>query len=180
MKNGIIESLRNINHKLFLSLLFLGLCPTVYTTVRVFFLGQLPGDWSFSIAGQLSWVNLIYEVINEAIILPLFYFLGKDKGNSQTFANRIYTGLLVTFGVYTLLAAVIIIFAEPLLVLMAADVSILEASVSYIRIESVANIFSVLSQFVLVALVSVNKSRYLYVVTFLRLVSSPVADTFLV
>ncbi len=170
----------NINYKLFLALLVLGLCPTVYTTVRVFFLGQLPGDWSFSIAGQLSWVNLIYEVINEAIILPLFYFLGKDKENRQTFANRIYTGLLVTFGVYTLIAAVIIIFAEPLLVLMAADESILEASVSYIRIESVANIFSVLSQFVLVALVSVNKSRYLYVITFLRLVLSLITDTFLV
>ena len=48
--------------------LVLGLCPTVYTTVRVFFLGQLPGDWSFSIAGQLSWVNLLYEVVSEAIL----------------------------------------------------------------------------------------------------------------
>jgi hypothetical protein len=42
----------------------MGLCPTVYTTLRTFFLGQLPGDWAFSIAGQLSWVNLLYEIIN--------------------------------------------------------------------------------------------------------------------
>lgn len=69
--NRIKTSLNNINHKLFLALLVLGLCPTIYTTVRVFFLGQLPGDWSFSIAGQLSWVNLLYEVISEAIILLL-------------------------------------------------------------------------------------------------------------
>ncbi len=76
MRNRFMPSLRTINHRLFLALLFLGLCPTVYTTVRVFFLGQLPGDWSFSIAGQLSWVNLLYEVISEAIILPLFFFIG--------------------------------------------------------------------------------------------------------
>ena len=56
----IFKSLGNINRKLYLALLVLGLCPTVYTTVRVCFLGQLPGDWSFSMAGQLSWVNLIY------------------------------------------------------------------------------------------------------------------------
>ena len=70
-------SLKNINYKLFFSLLVMGLCPTIYTTLRVFYLGDLPGEWSYSIAGQLSWVNLIYEIINEAIILPLFYFVGK-------------------------------------------------------------------------------------------------------
>ena len=44
MIKTISNSLKNINYKLFLALLVLGLCPTVYTTVRVFFLGQLPGD----------------------------------------------------------------------------------------------------------------------------------------
>ena len=57
-------SLRNINYRLYFALLILGLAPTVYTTLRVFFLGQLPGEWSFSIAGQLSWVNLLYEILN--------------------------------------------------------------------------------------------------------------------
>ena len=65
-------SLKNINYKLYFALLVIGLAPTVYSTVRVFFLGALPGEYSFSIAGQLSWVNLLYEIINEAIILPLF------------------------------------------------------------------------------------------------------------
>ena len=67
-------SLGRINYRLFFALLLLGFVPTVYSTVRVFFLGQLPGEWSFSIAGQLSWVNLIYEILSESIILPLFYF----------------------------------------------------------------------------------------------------------
>ena len=73
MIKKVKTSLSKINYKLFLALLVLGFAPTIYTTVRVFFLGQLPGEWSFSIAGQLSWVNLLYEILNEAIILPLFY-----------------------------------------------------------------------------------------------------------
>ncbi len=176
----IITSLKNINHKLFLALLVLGLCPTIYTTVRVFFLGQLPGDWSFSIAGQLSWVNLLYEVISEAIILPLFFFIGKIKEDKQEFSNRVRTGMLISLGVYAVLSAIVFIFAEQLLGLMAADESIIAASATYIRIESIANVFSILAQFALVALVSLNRSRYIYVLTGARLVLSVVLDTFLV
>jgi Na+-driven multidrug efflux pump len=146
----------------------------------VFFLGQLPGEWSFSIAGQLSWVNLLYEILNEAIILPLFYFVGKVKNDKREFANRVRTGMLISFGVYTVLSAVVFIFAESMLKLMAADVSIIEASASYIRIESVANVFAILMQFALVALVTVNKSRYIYALTGARLVLCLVTDTFLV
>ena len=68
MFNNILNSFKKINHKLYLALLAMGLVPTIYTTVRVFWMGNMPGDWSYSIAGQLSWINLIYEVINEAII----------------------------------------------------------------------------------------------------------------
>ena len=68
-------SLVRINYKLFLALLVLGLAPTIYTTGRVFFLGQLPGEWSFSIAGQLSWVNLIFSFGAFA------YLLKKEKIN---------------------------------------------------------------------------------------------------
>ena len=173
-------SLGRINYKLFTALLVLGLAPTVYTTVRVFFLGQLPGEWSFSIAGQLSWVNLIYEIINEAIILPLFYFIGKVKDDKSAFSNRVRTGMLLSLGIYAILSAVIMIFAEPLLNLMVTDTSIIDASASYIRIESIANVFSILTQFALVALVTVNKSKYLYALTGARLVLCLVSDTFLV
>ena len=180
MITKIKKSLLNINYKLFLALLVLGLAPTIYTTVRVFFLGQLPGEWSFSIAGQLSWVNLLYEILSEAIILPLFYFVGKVKDDKKDFANRARTGMLISLGVYAVLSAVVLIFAKPMLKLMATDASIIDASASYIRIESIANIFSILTQFALVALVTVNKSKYLYALTGARLLLCLVSDTFLV
>ncbi len=173
-------SLGRINYKLFSALIVLGLVPTIYTTVRVFFLGQLPGEWTFSIAGQLSWVNLLYEILNEAIILPLFYFMGKGKDDKAEFLNRVKTGMLLSFSVYAVLSVFILVFAEPILRLMAADTSIINASASYIRIESIANIFSVLMQFVLVALVTVNKSNYLYMLTAVRLVLCLLTDAFLV
>ena len=51
MKTDLKDSLKKINWKLFVALLVMGLCPTVYTTFRTFLLGQLPGEWSYSILG---------------------------------------------------------------------------------------------------------------------------------
>ena len=180
MMGKVITSFKNINHKLFISLLVMGFVPTVYTTLRVFWLGNLPGDWAYSIAGQLAWVNLIYEVVNEAIILPLFYFVGKVLGDKRELTNRMKTGLIVTLVIYALLSAVVIIFARPLLSFMAADATIIGPSVTYIRIEAVANVFGVLSQFALVGLVTLGKSINVYIITGARLVLCLLLDLFLV
>ncbi len=180
MLKNTLDSLKRINYRLFFALLFLGFCPTVYTTLRIFFLGQLPGDWAYSIAGQLSWVNLLYEILNEAIILPLFFFVGQVVTNKEELSNRVKTGLLISFGIYTVFSLFILLFAEPLLRLMAADPGIIPASAAYIRIESIANIFSILSSFALVSLVTLNKEKYIYLLTVVRLVLSLLSDTFLV
>ena len=180
MLSKLEKSLSRIDYRLYFALLILGLVPAIYTSVRVFFLGQLPGEWSFSIAGQLSWVNLIYEILNEAIILPLFYFVGQVKDDRGEFSNRVRTGMLISLVVYTCLSAAVLTFVEPMLKIMATDRRTMEASASYIRIESIANIFGILTQFAFVALVTVYKSQYLYVLTGARLVLCLLSDTFLV
>lgn len=178
--NKIGKSLRNINWKLFISLVIMGLSPTVYTTLRVFFLGQLPNEYSFSIAGQLSWVNLLYEILNEGIILPLYFFMGKVIKDKSEYTNRIKTGLIVSFCIYTLCSILIICFANPLMTAMAVNRDIIAQSIAYIRIESVANIFSLFSNFLLVCLITLEKSRFVYLLTFIKLILSIIFDTFFV
>ena len=176
----IIKSLKNINRKLFASLLVMGLFPTIYTTVRVFFIGQLPGEWSFSIAGQLSWVNLIYEILNEAIILPLYFFMGKVVSDKLEYTNRIKTGLIISFCIYLICSLFVCIFANPLLTAMATSKEIIAESAVYIRIESIANIFSLLASFLLVCLVALGKSKYVYILTIVKLILCTIFDTFFV
>ena len=177
---AIKKLLGKINYKLYLALLVLGLCPTIYTTLRVFFLGELPGEYSFSIAGQLSWVNLLYEILSEAIVLPLFFFIGKVLNDKQEFSNRMRTGLIVSMSAYTLLSIVIIALAKPLLTLMATDLSIVDASATYIRIESVASIFSLAFNFIMVGMVTLGKEKYVYILAAVKLVLCVLVDTFLV
>lgn len=174
------ESFKRIDHRLFIALLFMGLCPTVYTTLRTFFLGTLPGEWSYSIAGQLSWINLIYEVMNEAIVLPLYFFMGSALTDKKSFANRIRSGLLVSFGAYAVCSALVAIFIHPLLRFMAVSTDIIEESAAYIRIECVANVFGIVYSFLLVALVSIGKDKLVYIMTGAKLVMCIILDTMLV
>lgn len=180
MFNKIWRSLKNINYKMFIALLVVGLVPTIYTTVRIFFLGQLPGEWSYSIAGQLSWINLIFEVVSEAIILPLFFFIGKVIYDKKELTNRIKTGMLVTFLIYLTLSLLMIAFVNPLLSWMSVSPDIMKESATYIRIEVVATIFSTLVSFGLVVLTTMKKEKYLYIFMGLKLVLCLISDTFLV
>ena len=177
----IVDALKTINYKMFGVLLLMGLVPTIYTTVRIFFLGQMPGDWGFNIASQLQWVNLLYEIIQEAFILPLFFFIGrafsKDK---ETLTNTIRSSALVAFIVYTALSIIIMIFAEPLIKLMAQDTSLIKETAVYIRLETIANIFSPLVKFMIVVLVTIKKDLYMLLVLFVQMVLSILFDTFLV
>lgn len=169
-----------INYRLYISLLIMGVCPAIYTTVRIHFLGQMPDPWAYSIAGQLSWVNLIYEIIQEAVLLPLFFFMGQAVRDREAFSNRVKSGLLVTACLYTVITLTLCTLVRPLLHWMAVEPGMAEASVSYIRLESIANSVGMLGSFALVALVTLGRERYLYLLTALRLVLNIALDSLLI
>lgn len=168
----------NIDFGLYASLLFLGLLPAVYTAVRTNLLGQLPGDYAYSIAGQLSWVNLLYEVVNEAVILPLFCFLAvKDR---KEFENRLRTGLLISAVIYTVISITVSLFALPLLRSMAVSADILAESAVYIRIESIAIIFGIMYDFAMIALITAGHRKNIYMIAVIKCALNITFDVFFV
>ncbi len=177
---SIWKSIKTFNWRLWLVISVTLLIPAIYQTVRVFFLGDLPNTWGFNIASQLSWVNLIYEIIQEAFILPLFFLLGKSLTNKEEIENKTRTGLLISFSAYLILSIVIIIFARPLCEFMASDKTTLDATVNYMRLETVSASISIISKFVTVLLVSIKKDKYMYILLVVQTALSILLDTFLV
>ncbi len=169
LKSKILLSLKALNYKLYFALLLMGLLPTIYGTARIFLLSGLPSDYGFSIASQLSWVNLIYEVTSEAIILPLFFFTGTVLSNKSELENRTKSGLLVAFAVNTILAAILIFFTEPLVLLMAQDIALLDATVTFIRFESISKIFEILFRVSLVVLITIGNKSNIYMILIIQL-----------
>ena len=176
----IIRALKTLNYRLLSAILMMMLLPTAYQTVRIFFFGDMPDAQGFNIASQLAWVNLFYEVIQEALILPLFFLLGRAIANKEELENKVRTGLLMTAAVYSVIAAVIIIFARPLVVLMAQDDVLIEETVSYIRLETVAALFSTLWKFMLLVLGLLRKDKLMYIVLAAQFLLSVTLDVFLI
>ncbi len=176
----VLNAFKQIDYKLFGTLLLFGLLPTIYTTVRIFFLGDIPTDWGFNIASQLAWVNIIYEVIQEAILLPVFYLLGKSLRENNVFDNKIKTGFIVTFVIYAIVSVFIILFARPLLIYMSQKNELITESVRYIRFESIASIFNILVQYLVIILVVIKREKYLLTVLIFQMLLSIISDAFLV
>lgn len=179
MKN-ILTSLKKIDYRMFAALLLFGLIPTIYTTFRIFLIGQLPGEWGFSIAGQLQWVNLLYEILQEGLILPLFFFIGAVISDKVKLINRIKSGLIFTVSVYLSLSALIFIFARPLVEFMAQNQAIIDETVSYIRLETIAMTFATTVRFIMVVLVTIRKDKNVYAMLIAQLIMTMLLDTFLV
>lgn len=131
----IVKALKTVNFRLWFAILATMLLPTVYQTVRIFFLGDMPSDSGINIASQLQWVNLFYEVVQEALILPLFFLLGKSLGDEKDFTNKVRTGLTATAVIYAVVSIVIISCARPLVIFMAQDGTLINATVTYIRLK---------------------------------------------
>lgn len=176
----VVRALKTVNYRLWFAILASMLLPTVYQTVRIYFLGDIPSDWGVNIASQLSWVNLLYEVVQEAMILPLFFLLGKSLQNREEFANKVRTGLSVTAIVYLIVSVIIVACARPLVIFMAQNGELIDATVTYIRLETLAALFSTLWRFMMLVLVTVKKDRYLYIVLGVQMALSVVLDAFLV
>ena len=140
----------------------------------------MPSDGGINIASQMQWASLFYEVVQEALILPLFYILGQALGDKEELANRVRTGVAVTTGIYAAVSLFVIAFARLLVVAMAQDARLIGATVEYVRLETIASLAATVWRFVSLVLVTLKKDGYIYVLLAARTALSIALDAFLI
>jgi Na+-driven multidrug efflux pump len=172
------KSLERFNWKLYFALLLTAVLPTIYTTVRINYLGDMPGDWGFNIASQLAWVNLMLEVVQEALILPLFYCIGITIANREETINRVRTGMTVTLGLYLVFTVVILLFATQLTEWMAQNPDTISATAEYIRLEMVGTTLFSMVRFLIIVFILLDMKEHIYAILGIQVVTSIVLDSF--
>ena len=158
LKDTLSESFSGFNFKLYGSLILISFLPVVYSTVRIYFLGNLPGDWGFNIASQLAWVNIFYEVVQEALILPLFYLIGTALHDREQLSNRVRTGLISAFLVFLAMSILIVTLVSPLLKFIGQKQEIIVQTAQYIRLEAIAIQISVFYRFIAIVLIILKRN----------------------
>ncbi|MGM8910149.1 MATE family Na+-driven efflux transporter [Psychrobacter sp. 1U1] len=153
---------KNINIRLLIALISMMVIPSLYQTVRVNFLGELPSDAGINIASQILWLSLIYEIAQEALILPLFYLFGKSLSDKNEFENKVQTGFIVIFCFMSFLSAILFIYSQNIVIFMEQSRQIVEETTRYIRLETIAIMFATLVKYMTVVIISLNKDKYIY------------------
>lgn len=174
------KSLKDFNFSLYATLILSALLPIIYTTTRIFFLGNMPNDSGVNIASQSAWLQVICEVIQEALILPLFYLMGKSLNSRIDLENKIRTGLIFSFLIYLIFSAILFINTRTMLLFMSQKATILDISEKYIKIESIAILISILYQFLSVVLLTIKNNKSLLILLFCQMIITVLCDIFFV
>ena len=129
----ILNSVRRLKFSLYLVLIVKALLPTIYSTVRISLLGDLPSDSVVNIASQVAWLSLFFEVLQEMLILPLYFTIGKSLNDPESTANKIKTGAMVIVVLFSVATVILYVTMPYLVTMMAQDSELFDQTVSYIR-----------------------------------------------
>lgn len=127
---------KQFNLKLLLSIILFTLIPTIYKTTRIFFIGSIDDGYSYSIASQIQLLNILYEILTEAIVVPCFFVLSSIKINFDNKTNcseskQVITILsLVVTTLFLLFSLIISATIEPLLNSVNNDPILVEKSLN--------------------------------------------------
>ncbi len=156
------HQIKTINYQLWLVLILTSLIPLIYSTTRIHFLGSIPSPWTFSIAAQVAWLNVGYEVLSEALLIPLAFILGRVIHRNEAFRDRASLSLLITLVCYFVATLMVLWLAPNFVDAMQQQAELLTQTIQYIRLESAAILLSSVYAFLSLVLVLKNERKALY------------------
>ncbi|KLI15959.1 MATE family Na+-driven efflux transporter [Brachyspira hyodysenteriae] len=173
--------LKQINFRLFIVLMIQALMPSIYSTFRIYLLDSYPSASGINIASQQMWLGIIYEVFEEAIIVPLFFFFGKikDKNSDEEkyiFINKVRSSILIITFIYIVMAFIINVFAGNLVTVMKQQTELYLQTTTYIRLESLANIAVVLFHLVIIVHTALENYKSIFVITTIKMFLTIILD----
>ena len=174
----IILSFRRFQSSLYFTFFLSALFPTIYKTLRVYYLGNLPDAAGVNIASQLIWVSLVFEIFQETLIQPLYHLIGQTFHDLRETKNRIKIGCMIIFLIHLSLSVVVYLLATPLTHAMAQKPSAINLTVSYVRLELFSVTLEGVNQFYVVVLTMFSWQKHLYIILILRMTILIVLDTF--
>lgn len=167
--------------KLWIVFVLLGLIPAIQNTIRIYFIGEMPNESELNISSQIQWLSILYEILKEGLMVPLFFMFSKEIKEKQSI--NIAGGFILVVLIHLLFSIFIFAYAESLLSFMAVDMEnkglVHQASV-YIKLESVAILFSVAVEYLIIYLASKSDYFKLFSIVLMKSILLEVCDLFLI
>ncbi|MDO5069579.1 MAG: hypothetical protein Q4D78_05170 [Neisseria zoodegmatis] len=162
--------MKTFDFKLWFAFVLVILIPSLVNIIRLHFIGDMPNEWGFNIASQIQWLNILYEIVKETFLIPLFFMLSQAlKENQEKLVNNAVCGLLLVTVVHILISAGVFLFAEPLLISAKQSGHLIADTVEYIKLESIAILLSVVTEYLIVYLAIMQDFKRIIQLSLLKL-----------
>lgn len=187
-KENFLIFLKKINWKQLFILFLFQLIPTIYKTVRISFLGTIPDESTYNIASQILWLNILYEIIIESIIVPIFFIFEKilknSNQNSINTIGRFYTLItIIIFGFFLLFTFIIFFNIPNIINSFNFEEDFKVKTIEYIRLEVFGMFFfSMMSYlFLTIYLLKVEKQNFIsFIIIIFYTITNLLLDLFFV
>ncbi|HMQ59470.1 MAG TPA: MATE family efflux transporter [Flavilitoribacter sp.] len=180
MENTVLQPSKRIwDWQLFGLILAYAVLPSLYITYSLYLIGnELPNASGLAVAAQWQFVQIVLEVVQEATVLPIFFFVGsKIDRDRQVIIPRLKTSLVVTLLLSLALIGIVLANLDNFVSLSGADLSIRAITREYLSLKIWASLFSTLNVGVVIALESLNKKRILLYLILLKVVGMIFLDS---
>lgn len=171
-----MSSLDKINYRLLVAIALTMLFPSIYNTIKIYFIGEIPNTWGFNIASQIAWLNIIYEILQECILLPLFFIFGGVAHDKKLLAERFVYSIKIIIPIYLIITLLIWASSSHLVVLLNQKESLVELTTSYIRLETITIPFRVFVEIITTTLIIMNLRARIYMLLVFQVLARFLSD----
>ena len=148
----------------FFILLFLGL-PNIYQVYRTAIIGTtLPDPGSLAIISQWQFVGLAVEILQEATVLAIFFYVGSQiRGGAAIRIDRAKTVLFIIFAASLAYSAGVFVFTDAFIDAIGTPEEIRDQTRSYLEVSVFSLPFTVLAAATVVLFESLGMRRMVLV-----------------
>lgn len=168
-----MKNRKKFNWNLYLSLLCLAFIPTIYETIKIFFINT--SSTSLDVLSQMEWFDLIDEILVTFLTIPLYALLNNYRENKEIFKKKIFQSFIICLTIYILFLIIVYIYANHLVSFMHST-NILQ-TIHYLRLEAIAFMIGIIYTFFSVIFIIIGKSKYIYTFLIVKMLGLIIGDS---
>lgn len=178
-KKLITLKVENWDWLLFMSIFLYILLPTIYRSYSIYLIGnRMPSANNLAIVSQWQFVQVTIEIIQEAIVLPLFFFIGsKIKEDKIEILQRVKTSLVIITIIVLIITSILFFNIDKFVKLIGTNSTIFYETSKYLKIRIWSVLFNILSVGIIIVIESLNKKRILFLLAIGKVIFSLLFDS---
>lgn len=165
---------------LFLSILLFQSIPSIYNSYSIYLIGNaIPDENSLSIASQWQFVQIFVEIIQEGVVLPIFFFVGSKfkNGDTEQIKERINSSLKIILFFLTPFILILYFQANSFVELISTPKEIVNPTSTYLKIKVWSLFFGVANLALITIVESLRKKHLLIKLMILKLILVIIFDS---